>query len=354
MSAAVLAQEVGERRARGSIVARRGSPLTVDRDDEAHPRRASLPAFVQARATMTAPTWRRYAADPCSRRWTAAHAVGEASERLGVDVATGRPWARASAWVARSGVGPMPSRPIAPCGRGRRRRARRRRPRPRSRSRPAARATSSIANPDRAARRSGTARRRAVRRSRMVVLHMPSKKSRAATGAAPRGDSELHRRVERERDGRVLRGRVGVSDRTAEGAAVADLEVPDQAGSPSASSGTCGGDLGAALDVGLAWCRRRSRASPVVARCPRSSAMRPMSTRWSNTARRNASIGTRLWPPASILAPPPSSASRFDRLHRRSPGGGSRRVLASCGCADAGWPAAIVMQSSPTNPRRRG
>src|SRR5262245_27779561 len=38
-------------------------------------------------------------------------------------------------------------------------------------------------------------------------------------------------------------------------------------------------------------------------------AMRPTSTRWSNTARRRASRGTRLWPPARTLASSPSSAS---------------------------------------------
>ncbi len=43
---------------------------------------------------------------------------------------------------------------------------------------------------------------------------------------------------------------------------------------------------------------------------PVSSSSRPMSIRCSKTASRSASIGTRLWPPASTLAPSPSSASR--------------------------------------------
>src|SRR3954471_16521985 len=79
-------------------------------------------------------------------------------------------------------------------------------------------------------------------------------------------------------------------------------------GVPSASNGTS--DATSAL-VSIAVCVVAApihSASPRRS-MPRNSAMRPTSTRCANTARRNASIGTRLCPPASTLASSPCSAS---------------------------------------------
>ena len=50
--------------------------------------------------------------------------------------------------------------------------------------------------------------------------------------------------------------------------------------------------------------------------------MRPMSTRCSNTARRSASIGIRLWPPASTFAPVAELGEQLRGL-----GGRVRRVV---------------------------
>ena len=57
---------------------------------------------------------------------------------------------------------------------------------------------------------------------------MPVKKSAAATARLPVVARHLELGVEGEGDGGVLGGGVGVGDRTADGAAVADLGVPDE------------------------------------------------------------------------------------------------------------------------------
>ena len=61
-----------------------------------------------------------------------------------------------------------------------------------------------------------------------VVVHVPTKNSDAGTRRVPLVPADLELGVERQRDRRQLRRGVGVGDRPADGAAVADLEVTDE------------------------------------------------------------------------------------------------------------------------------
>ena len=139
----------------------------------------------------------------------------------------GRPVSSASAASARSGVDPRPIRPMA---------HRRIRSSPSSSmptvapaiaKSPWRRANSSTAKPVRPIQIGNRTPTRSSSGS-MLVLQRPSKKSRAAMVRRTRRRDDLHARVERQRDGRVLRRGVGVRDRSAERAAVADLEVADE------------------------------------------------------------------------------------------------------------------------------
>ena len=101
--------------------------------------------------------------------------------------------------------------------------------------------------------------------------------------------------------------------------AVADLEVPDER-RRLGDERRRRRHVGAVLDLGVGRARADPAARRSAARCPRRPSMRPMSTRRSNTARRRASMGMRLCPPASTLASSPCSASSADRLVGRGRG----------------------------------
>ena len=81
------------------------------------------------------------------------------------------------------------------------------------------------------------------------VVHVETKNSAAGTVRTPAGPRDDELGVEREGDGGQLRRRVGVGDRPADRAPVADLEVPDQRNGPSQQRH--GSDLGGALDLRL-------------------------------------------------------------------------------------------------------
>jgi hypothetical protein len=66
--------------------------------------------------------------------------------------------------------------------------------------------------------------------------------------------------------------------------------------------------------IGLAMTSFSTVIAPITtsapsSQTPRSSAMRLMSTRWAGWAKRSFIIGSRLWPPARILASLPRLAS---------------------------------------------
>ena len=106
-------------------------------------------------------------------------------------------------------------------------------------------------------------------------------------------------RVKRRRDHAPFRGRIGVGEAAAEGAAGADRMMRDVAHH--------GGEELAerSLDHRLDRTRRgaRRRRSTSLPSCAADRGRAPstplMSTRWLGRASRNAMIGTRLWPPAS-------------------------------------------------------
>ena len=155
-----------------------------------------------------------------------------------------------------------------------------------------------------------------------AVLHMPVKKSADGHRPAAGGREHLELGVEGQGDGGVLGGGSAWAMRAADRAAVADLEVPDERRGPGEERHGVG-HLGRALDRRLGRAGADPTSRRCVARCPRSSSIRPRSTRWSKAASRRASIGMRLWPPASTLAPSPSSASSATA----SAGGRGRVVL---------------------------
>ena len=139
---------------------------------------------------------------------------------------TGRPVIASSAGVPRFGVEPRPSRPIP-----------QRVTRSSSSSSTATVAPAIAKSPCRRAnsctekphRPDHTGNPTAVRISSGCneVSHSPVKNSGGRDLPAPARGRRLDPRVERERDGGVFRGGIGVRDGTAERAAGADLEVPD-------------------------------------------------------------------------------------------------------------------------------
>ena len=133
-----------------------------------------------------------------------------------------------SAARARTGVGAMPEeRDGRTLHRRPRRRARPRRPRPARAKSPLRRAISSTANPARPGHTGKwTAGEDLVLADRGGPGADEELGGRDAAGPAAPGDLELG--VERQRDRRELGRGVGVRDRPADGAAVADLEVTDQ------------------------------------------------------------------------------------------------------------------------------
>ena len=94
-----------------------------------------------------------------------------------------------------------------------------------------------------------------------AVVHVPRKNSAAGTGRTPLASRDLDLGVQGDGDGRVLRRGIGVRERTADRAAVADLEVADQRRRP-ASSGHRRGLAAVALDGGAGGPSRRSARAP--------------------------------------------------------------------------------------------
>ena len=154
----------------------------------------------------------------------------------------------------------------------------------------------------------GSAPRVRISSSPIVVVQVPTKNSAAGTRRMPAGPGDLELGVERERHrGQLGRG-VGVGDRAADGAPVADLEVADegdglgeQRHGLAAPASSCSTALWRVIDLTV--------SVPFVRSTPRRSSTRLRSTMCSKRVSRSASIGTRLWPPASTLASSPCSAS---------------------------------------------
>ena len=136
------------------------------------------------------------------------------------------PFSAASASRPRTGVGAMPRNEIAERCTAPASSSSTAATTPVSAKSPLRRATSSTAKPVRPAH-TGKCTAASSSSSPIVVVHVPTKKSAAglAPGAARPDDLELG--VERERHSGELGRRVGVRDRPAHGATVADLEVAD-------------------------------------------------------------------------------------------------------------------------------
>ena len=123
----------------------------------------------------------------------------------------------------------------------------------------------------------------------------------------PPAPTSSNSRAERHRDRRVFRRGIGVRERPAHRAPIADLEVPDERRG-RARSGTAAATTGRAPSPVAAFAARTTSV-PFSRSTPARSPTRLTSTRCSKCVRRNASIGTRLCPPASTLASSPCSAS---------------------------------------------
>ena len=93
---------------------------------------------------------------------------------------------------------------------------------------------------------------------------MASKKSDAATLAGARLTGDFDGGVEGDSHRRVFRSRVGMGDRAAQGAAVADLEMSDQRGGLGQQGDAGRDDLaGADLGVGGHGAHRDGAVDPV-------------------------------------------------------------------------------------------
>ena len=111
---AFVPQEIRQRHA-GSTLAAMGVPLTDNRTGfSCIARPASWVAWIQARAVMAAPTFLRYDGDPCRSDGTSSSPVIAAWPISSGDTSlTVFPTTASSAAVARLGVEPSPSSPIA-------------------------------------------------------------------------------------------------------------------------------------------------------------------------------------------------------------------------------------------------
>ena len=232
---APLAQEVGQREPGLGRVRPAGRPVDPHLDMRSQPRRASSTrACASALATIAAPT-----RAPVVRRSVQvrrapirAPAMASRAELLGVDVAD----------VPHRGRRPRPPRPAPASDPGRAARCRTAATRSSSSSSTATaapamakspwrRANSSIANPHRPCH-TGKVTPVSSSSSPRAVVHRPVKKSAGGHRPPAGGRQHLELGVERERDGRVLGGGVGVGERAADRAAVADLEVADERRGP--------------------------------------------------------------------------------------------------------------------------
>ena len=205
----------------------RRSPLTVS-DDRELSHDGLLDGRAERRASTTAAAIRRRSApDACRSPGVRARSTARWPISAASTSSASAPTSAASAASARTGVAadaeqrdrrPADPAVVRPAHRTQRRRWRSRR----GGGRPPRRRTPT--------RSPQTGKRMAMSTSSSAsaVVQVPTKKSAAGTVRAPAGPAIVELGVEGERDGRVLGGRVGVGDRPADRAAVADLEVADQ------------------------------------------------------------------------------------------------------------------------------
>ena len=227
---AVLAQVVGER------LARLGRPrvrLAVDGElDGVLSHDAPPQALGRGRCTDevgadvlagTRPTRGR-------RRWGRCRPRRGGRSPRGRPVVAAVPTSACSACVRAQRRGPHAeeARWPARASRCRRRRPRPRRPTPASAKSPLRRATSSTAKPARPGHDGEVHRDRGSRRRRRSWSTCRRRTRTPGRVRVPLGAGDLELGVERERDRRQLRRRIGVRDRAADRAPVADLEVPDE------------------------------------------------------------------------------------------------------------------------------
>ncbi len=123
------------------------------------------------------------------------------------------------------------------------------------------------------------------------------------SGAADHGDLG----VARHRDPRHLRGRIGMGDAAADGAAIANLIMRD-IGDGGLEQGMGGIEPRVVLDVAPAHHGAEPHAIAGDLDPPQLGEFAQVDQQRRRCATRNAIIGTRLWPPASTLASPPPAA----------------------------------------------
>ena len=124
--------------------------------------------------------------------------------------------------------------------------------------------------------RPGSARRQAARRRPALSPRCRRRSRRPRTDPHSGGPADVELGVERERNGGVLGGRIGVGDRPADRATVADLEVADQRRGRGQERNV------ADLQLTLADHRSDHQTCPFTRSSRRSDATRPMSTRLAN------------------------------------------------------------------------
>ena len=257
----------------------------------------------------------------CPRRPAAAASAIEAPERSASSVAS-----------ARNGVPPMLASATRPSTR-RRRRWPSRSPGGRTSGSPSRTSPPRGRGPPTAARRAGAPTRTGRRRSRR---HRPRAPGRAG---------DLDRAAEGEqRHGQVGR-RVGVRERAAERAAVADLRVADLRGGVR----RIGASAFTRSEPATSACRvvAPMASSSPSSRMPDSSGIRAMSISTAGWASRSFIIGSSEWPPASSLASSPCSASSDRACAADSATYVVERRLGSCGHLRSRVSAAWPLQRAP-------
>ena len=149
--------------------------------------------------------------------------------------------------------------------------------------------------------------------SPIAVSKRSTKKSRRlhGPGAARAGDDEL--RPQGQGRCSEVAGRVGVRQRAAEGAAVPDLGVGQLGLAPWPAAPRARRPAGR-TGPRSAWSSHRSRSRRRRRGCRGASRSCPRSMTISGALSRIRRTGSRLWPPAMILASSPCSRERAQRL----------------------------------------